>query len=500
MLNKTKFAGSLFFVASMSSCWPLVNAQTGQVIAECRDDSFDNEGFAECIKQRVEESANLLANIEKSWVDEITGSVGGNQPAGVDLQIEGVSVIVDRLELAPGDVSDNQVTQAREVEAEDGVIAIVGSVVDESLAVAPVTNNPVTPETALEQFHRMQQLYQQYRDERCQWESVLTDTDRVSINRQACHVSFNMRRVRELRKQLAERRVSNQSGNSFRGYYLRTADGSSFQACDRREEWRVTGNDQTLDIINRRYESLALDSLEMVYVELRGRVVTHADREAGSDLANTLVINSVSLMRPILERDCVAVKTSVVTATGETVINDAGLEFNSTNIARDPGRIVVPTEETGADLRIDDLAEAGYLYGYFSDWMSACSIEENRVCEARSDSEGLSPGEWKLVVDRSYDRVWRVRLQSAVDVISDADVVVMHIDGKEILSYRTDNPEQLIENGITLARGSRALRMIEHLREGYQASFSWNSAGLTTIQFSLSGITRALRYFDESNK
>ena len=96
----------------------------------------------------------------------------------------------------------------------------------------------------------------------------------------------------QLRRLLAEKKASDNAGESYRGYYLRTLSGGNFQSCDRRQDWWVTGSDEVLQALERRYDDIASENLEMVYVELRGRRQAPESSGPGSDFVAALNVGS----------------------------------------------------------------------------------------------------------------------------------------------------------------------------------------------------------------
>ncbi len=472
---------------------------TTQVIIECRQDSFDTQGLSECIDLRWQESEGSLIAIEELWRDHLNATDG---VSATDGSTQSLLVSNSPTQEAPG-VNDKIATEVKVLAAKDGVVAIVGAPNVSEATDAETTRAEARPATAdsppeigpqdlAGDFEQLGFSYRQYRDQSCRWQSAVLSTGKPAGYEQACKTALNLQRLRALRTQLSEKRVSDRSGQRYRGYYLRTDAGGSFQACEQREDWLVVGSASTLQTIARRYDALALDNLEMVYAELRGRALAAGDSLAESDFAGRLQVRNISLMRPILEQDCQLSLASVLPAPADQSI--AELRAGGSEIIEDD------TVVAADDVTIDELGESGYLYGYFSNWMSVCAVEENQVCRTQTDAEISSFGEWQLMADRSYDRIWRVRLIPTTGQAPSAGTVTLYIDEEQQMSQRISEAGGLLTDGLTLARGGKALQLINRMRAGQRASFRWSSVPTATTQFSLSGITRALRYFDDTDK
>jgi len=293
-----------------------------------------------------------------------------------------------------------------------------------------------------DRFDQLAEHYRIYRDQRCDWESGLFGADRVDVYTTACGAWLNQQRAQSLSVQLSEKRALDANGTFYRGFYIEDADGGIYQSCDRRQEWRMTGDGDILDEIATRYAAIDRDNLEMAYLELRG------DRHSASGdsgISGTLRVRSVT---------------------------------------------------------VDSLGASGFLYGYFSNWVSACAVDQSSVCMAQADSGLSGLGEWRLVVDRSLQRQWKVQL---IPTISDTVIgraIGINIDGVEVSARPVPKEGVAVkaEVGITLAEGDAALTLINRMRGGQLLSLGWSlptEIG-TELNFSLSGVTRALEFFDQN--
>jgi len=151
---------------------------------------------------------------------------------------------------------------------------------------------------------------------------------------------------------------------------------------------------------------------------------------------------------------------------------------------------------------VDDFASAGFLYGYFNDWLSACSVTENSVCSAETDARFASDGEWQLRVDRSIEGDWRVQLVPVTDNEVIEQNLKLEVDGEEIYVASTfPEPMHLtLKQGVNIAIGEAARELIMRMRSGTETRFEWldETGVMSELKFSLAGVTRALEFFDQS--
>ena len=128
-------------------------------------------------------------------------------------------------------------------------------------------------------------------------------------------------------------------------------------------------------------------------------------------------VEKINIFRPSTPTDCVALQQTSIQSEAPVV----NLQSAAT---------------------VDDYASAGFLYGYFNYWLSACSVTENSVCSAESEALFASDGDWKLRVDRSLEGDWRVQLiATSDDEVIEKDLKLM-IDGRDVF-LPTSFPEPL---------------------------------------------------------
>jgi len=241
----------------------------------------------------------------------------------------------------------------------------------------------------------------------------------------------------------------------------------------------VIGRLATLD---RRYadadtRDVAAVSGNLIYAELRATLDAAPESGPGADYTNVVRVEKINIFRPATPSDCVSVQqTSIQSET--------------------------PVVNLQSAATVDDYASAGFLYGYFNYWLSACSVTENSVCSAESEDQFASDGDWKLRVDRSLEGDWRVQLiPTSDDEIIEKELKLM-IDGREVF-LPTSFPEPLqlpLQQGVDIALGDIARELTDRMRSGSETRFVWRdeSGVLSELKFSLAGVTRALQFFDQS--
>ena len=460
---------------------------------ECREQTRDQSGFYECLKILWQQSETTLSEIEQNWSQTL--SLPGLTNKSEDEADSGPSGAVAAEKQAASIISP-------------GVVAIVSGAALENLpANARVINldealtektvpQDTTPPAAL--FETLPVLFRQYRDQRCSWEAGILARYSTLEYQLACKIAINRQQISQLRRLLAEKNAADSSGESYRGYYLRTASGGNFQSCDRRQDWWVTGSDEVLQSLERRYDDIASENLEIVYAELRGRTEPPETSGPGSDFTATLNVTSLSLMRPILEQDCQP----------GSVRDDSGImvelsEFDTAAEENLSDFEDIAVETTGkAAFTVDDLGDAGFLYGYFSNWNAACAVEQLNVCRAQTQAEFSSEGEWQIVVDRSSLNSWRVRLIPITENHNIEGRMLWSIDGSDKIEVSASESLIEVDRGLILASGTPARSMVQRFRSGQSVIFEWlkPDQSSATLTFSLVGITRALQYFNQAEK
>jgi hypothetical protein len=473
-----------------------IDATTLDNLAECRSASTDNFSFRECVGLQHQASETLLTAIERSWRDYLDSALPGSSDSeDSEDRSQGASGnSKEELNAADTEVADKIIGDSG-VETEPGSTVI--NITNETLLETdfPVLVREDVPDISVvaqrDRFDQLAEHYRIYRDQRCDWESGLFGADRVDVYTTACGAWLNQQRAQSLSVQLSEKRALDANGTFYRGFYIEDADGGIYQSCDRRQEWRMTGDGDILDEIATRYAAIDRDNLEMAYLELRG------DRHSASGdsgISGTLRVRSVNLLRAIDEADCSARPVVV----SRLAVNErAGGEQTEDEVGAPADSSVAPD-----DVTVDSLGASGFLYGYFSNWVSACAVDQSSVCMAQADSGLSGLGEWRLVVDRSLQRQWKVQL---IPTISDTVIgraIGINIDGVEVSARPVPKEGVAVkaEVGITLAEGDAALTLINRMRGGQLLSLGWSlptEIG-TELNFSLSGVTRALEFFDQN--
>jgi len=493
-------------------------------LAECRLASTDAFSFKECVGLQHQASETLLASIENSWREYLASNTADNPASNAESGADGQELITEELEGATehgaSKISDITGTTTKsdasagnpEKSTGSKVIAIVsddtkstedtGTVINissqallESDYPALAINNLADLSLAAQRqrFEILADLYRRYRDERCTWDGGLHVVDSADVYITACKAWLNQERAKEISLQLSEKRVSDSRGNFFSGFYIEDGDGGIFQSCDRRQEWRLTGDSEILSAVASRYQAIARDNLEMAYMEIRG---DFKERQRDAGFSGNLQVRSLNLLRAIVEADCAPVSLAKL-SNPQTGTVSAGEGRDVSRLEKQD----LPTSEP-ADTTVDALGASGFLYGYFANWVSACSVEQNSVCMAQVESGYTGLGEWRLVVDRSLQRQWRVQL---IPTISDATIsrdLNITVDGKIAGSYSVSSTGTTIkaEVGVVLAHGEPARQLVNQMRNGRALSVNWSLASEigSELQFSLVGVTRALEFFDQN--
>ncbi len=343
----------------------------------------------------------------------------------------------------------------------------------------------------VERLRLMETQFRDYRDQYCDF--TVAGLDEISREPavQACRISLNRARANELRRLYVERRTRLAHGSFYRGYFLLTDDKGIFQSCDLRQDWIVDDQSDEIESINERYREVTTEVLELVYLEFRGRLVTVEKTRP------VMQINRLNLLRPVLDRDCTTAvmsigieavdETELQSADGEAVLND---EIADTEV---PDATPVTTEAT-----IDSYGAAGFLYGYFGEWTSACAADAGQVCQAQAQQLFASEGNWSLLIDRSSARSWRIRLMPTTDSHIVDSGIQLSVDGVAQTTIPVASQQMLLNQPLVLLQGEAALQMINRLRTGGTLEMFWNNSlqSSTSVMFSLNGVTLALDYFD----
>ncbi len=414
-----------------------VFADSKAIISQCRNLSLDQSGFVECIKLLEVESGISLETIESEWIAYLQGGEGNSAE------------------------TDN-----------------------------------TTIDAELDQLLSTSVSYREYRDQYCRFQVTGLDDVLMSTNSGACRIAMDRDRTSNLRRLLIERRARRVSGNFYRGYYLEANAVGLFQSCDQRQDWSVAAVEAIQQRLTERYDELTTEALEMVYVELRG-VVAAAENEA---VPAALQINELNLVRPLLESDCQITTVTLVSDTTASAPDD----FPASDAFDDDTEASVPATDTAiaagdtTNVTIDELGDGGFLYGYFGAWTSMCAADSQLVCKAQSDDTFSSAGNWQLMVDRSANGNWRVRLTPTTDSHVIGSQMQVAVDGASLFTVPPGSEQILLGSAVTLATGNRALQLLNTMRDGAAFEISWNTPEQTSanLAFSLSGISLALQYFD----
>ena len=132
-----------------------------------------------------------------------------------------------------------------------------------------------------------------------------------------------------------------------------------------------------------------------MFVRLQGKLRSAPNSGPGADFAAGLQVGKINLLRPLTDHDCLDSRSGLKTASVTPADQPEGEPVES---------------DTEAAATVDDFAAAGFLYGYFSDWVSACAIIETSVCSAETSAQFASDGDWYLRIDRSRESDWRIRV------------------------------------------------------------------------------------------
>ena len=510
-------------------------ATTLDLLAECRSSSTDNFSYRECVGVQHKASELLLKEIEDSWreylvvqIAELESEANGSGEVATDSSTGNNSGTQQSIasqdaaeQTTANQTTANQTPTNETVASDNRVIAIVSDetvadsdsqskVINTSDQTPPDWADPLlvdekegdtSPAAQLDRFEKLPVLFRQYRDQLCAWESRQYRSNRVDVYVTACRAWHNEQRTRSMRLQLSEKRASDINGTFFSGFYIEDDQGGIFQSCDRRREWRIDGDLTVLEELSIRYDAIVRDNLEMAYLEVRGDY--DQGGVSGVGITGSLTIRSINLLRTIDESDCSAAHTTDLVAFNDESKNDVAIEVPPTESA-DTAFIDEPgfTDPAATDdITVDALGDAGFLYGYFSSWISACAVEQTSVCMTQADAEFSTQGEWRLVIDRSLEGQWRVKLLPTISATTIGRAVILSIDGAVVRSRPVSGDVTTIttEVGVTLAQGESAMVLINQMRSGRNLTLSWNiplEIG-NELNFSLLGISGALDFFDQ---
>ncbi len=460
-----------------------LQASSEQVLIECSSASVDERGIEECLAVTVAQAETALSAIENRWQQWLESEDSNPDAEPAETTVSATSATLTGNSRVISIVNDTAL--------QSGLSARGGNIInidDDTLSLDRQDEVLVDEKVdRSERFSFLPALFRSFRDQHCAWEASLFGSDRVEPHYKACLVAQTRSRTKVLNGWLAARRVLAKEGRSYRGYYVKTSTGAVFQACDRKTDWWVTGSDAIVSALDRRYADISDQGFntasDLLYAELRGNVRGAPASGSGADYRASLLVSQINLLRPLSNSDC-------------SDLSQHRAEQGSFGDARATGA------EISSAATVDDYASAGFLYGYFNVWLSACAVTQNSVCSAETDAQFASDGEWQLRVDRSVEGDWRIQLISTTDDQVIERQLKMQIDGVDVyLGNSVREPLPLpMRQGVDIAVGELAREFIIKLREGREVRFEWldESDVMSEIKFSLLGVTRALQFFDQS--
>jgi len=469
------------------------DSATDQVIIGCSAGANDERTIAECITLQLEQAEASLVRVESSWqrllqtqIDSLVednetvsnSSPGGSQSVTAASENSNVIAIVNDTALQSGVSTEG----TRVLNIDDGGAAHTGD--SGNTDEAPEAFDSKVDLT--ERFGFLPALFRTYRDQHCAWQATQFGADRIRLHYQACITSLTERRAQDLVRLLAQQRAVDKGGRGYSGYYVKTDNGALFQACDRRTDWWVTGTDSVLSALDRRYNDIEAQSVQvtdLLYIELSGDVTGAPGVGPGADYEAAIAVRSIGLLRPVSAQDCSAANSSVPVVAGIAAAADTAAESYQSDAAT-----------------VDNFASSGFLYGYFNDWLTACAITENSVCSAETNAQFASDGDWRLRVDRSLEGDWRIFLIPTTEDQVIEKQLTMKINDAEVFLDKTYPLSMLlpINQGQVLADGELAREVIAKLRLGRELRLQWfdETDVMSELTFSLQGVTSALEYFD----
>ena len=456
-------------------------ASTEQVLAECSAASVDERSFSTCLSVALESDETALVILEQQWqrlldatqitVDDVPDvadpDVADDEPSQTDTDSKVIAL-----------VNDNAIAEG--VDSGDNDLINIDSLTSDYNK--PLVDNNIE---ATDRFSSLTELFRNFRDQHCALQATLFGTDRIEQYNKACLIDLNRTRTAELKRWLAQQRSVSRGGLSYSGYYLKTDSGATFQACDRKTDWWVMGSNTILEALDRRYTDISSGDFEVMFVHLQGTLTSVPDSGPGADFAAGLQVGKINLLRPLTDGDCTGTRAiqSVVSATPADLSD---------------GEPIASDSESAAT--VEDFASAGFLYGYFSDWVAACAIVATSVCSAETSALFASDGEWRLRIDRSRESDWRVHVIPTTNDHRIEKALKMQLDGAPVFIEAELQVPAVLElgQGIEVAQGEFARELITRMRTGQQVRFEWRDSDdvMSELKFTLTGVTRALQYFD----
>jgi len=265
----------------------------------------------------------------------------------------------------------------------------------------------------LDKFQLAQTAFYEYRKQNCLWylefSSPRNEAEKVAKN---CLATMSIQRLSELQSL----RSSNKNHlNILRGFYVYGSFRNSFQPCGANERYWVEGDNELVGQLQQDYLQKSTADLQVLYVELSGRVVPGQEYESHNGILN---ITDLTTLRVPSENDCrlPGVRTAQSLAIAPTV-QVAPLE-------------PTPTEPQIAPITSDDPEQV--LRAYFGAWLASCTQRrDNFMCEVSVEFEG--PGvnnetRPNLVLTRRSGKRTVVELEFPVLEIDSPTKIIWRVD------------------------------------------------------------------------
>ena len=151
----------------------------------------------------------------------------------------------------------------------------------------------------LDKFQLAQTAFYEYRKQNCLWylefSSPRNEAEKVAKN---CMATMSVQRLSELQSL----RSSNTNHlNILRGFYVYGSYRNSFQPCGADERYWVEGDNELVGQLQQDYLQKSTADLQVLYVELSGRVVPGQEYEGHNGILN---ITNLTTLRVPSENDC----------------------------------------------------------------------------------------------------------------------------------------------------------------------------------------------------
>lgn len=265
----------------------------------------------------------------------------------------------------------------------------------------------------LDKFQLAQTAFYEYRKQNCLWylefSSPRNEAEKVAKN---CLATMSVQRLSELQSL----RSSNTNHlNVLRGFYVYGSYRNSFQPCGANERYWVEGDNELVGQLQQDYLQKATADLQVLYVELSGRVVPGQEYEGHNGILN---ITDLTTLRVPSENDCQlpGVRSSQSLAIAPT--------------APVATAVATPAEPEIAPVANDDPEQV--LRAYFGAWLAACTQRrENFMCEVSAQFDG--PG-----VDSNNPPTVVLTRRSGKRTVVELDFPILEIDSPTKIIWRVD--------------------------------------------------------------